>query len=80
MLMSTATTAPPFGNTVSLTGPFGLADPWASQPGGNPFPGSFGPDSPFVRFGSFVAQQPDAKATTVYSWNLGSSASSVRMA
>jgi hypothetical protein len=54
-----------------LTGPFNFADPWAVQPGGNPFPGSFGPDAPFVRFGSFVAQQPDAKATTVYSWNLG---------
>jgi hypothetical protein len=70
MLMSTATTAPPFGNTVSLTGPFSFADPWAIQPGGNPFPGNFGPDAPFVRFGSYVAQQPDAKATTVYSWNL----------
>jgi hypothetical protein len=71
MLMSTATTAPPFGNTVTVTGPFNFADPWAIQPGGNPFPGTFGPDAPFVRFGTFVAQQPDAKATTVYSWNLG---------
>src|SRR5262249_14209127 len=64
-------TAPPFGNTVNLTGPFNLSDPWAIQPGGNPFPGNFGPDSPFVRFGTFIAQQPDSKATTVYSWNLG---------
>ena len=70
MLMSTATTAPPFGNTVTLTGPFNFADPWTTQPGGNPFPGNFGADAPFVRFGTFVAQQPDAKATTVYSWNL----------
>jgi hypothetical protein len=70
MIMSTPATAPPFGNTVSLTGPLNFSDPWATQAGGNPFPGNFGPDAPFVRFGTFVAQQPDAKATTVYSWNL----------
>jgi len=70
MIMSTPATAPPFGNAITLTGPFNFGDPWAAQPGGNPFPGNFGPDAPFVRFGTFVAQQPDAKATTVYSWNL----------
>ncbi len=69
MIMSTPTTAPPFGNTVQPPGPLNFADPWASYPGGNPFTGSFGPNAPFVRYGSFVAQQPDAKATTVYSWN-----------
>ena len=68
-IMSTPTTAPPFGNTITPTGPLSFADPFASVPGGNPFPGTFGADAPFVRFGSFMAQQPDAKATTVYSWN-----------
>jgi len=69
MIMSTPTTAPPFGNTVSPTGPLDFSNPWSTYPGGNPFPGSFGPNAPFVNFGSYMAQQPDAKATTVYSWN-----------
>jgi hypothetical protein len=70
MIMSTPTTAPPFGNTVQPPGPLNFADPWSTVAGGNPFTTPFGPNSPFVQFGSFVAMQPDAKATTVYSWNL----------
>jgi hypothetical protein len=70
-IMSTPTTAPPFGNTVQPPGPLPFADPYSVVPGGNPFPGTFGPDAPFVRYGSFMAQQPDAKGTTVYSWNVG---------
>ena len=70
MIASTPTTAPPFGNTITPTGPLSFADPFAGYPGGNPFPGNFGPNAPFVRFGSFMAMQPNAKATTVYSWNL----------
>ncbi|HYR83735.1 MAG TPA: TonB-dependent receptor [Terriglobia bacterium] len=70
MLMSTATTAPPFGNTVQPPGPLNFADPYSTVAGGNPFPGSFDSNAPFVRYGSFVAQQPDAEAPTVYSWNL----------
>ncbi len=71
MIMSTPATAPPFGNTVQPPGPLNFADPFSTVAGGNPFPGSFDSNAPFVQFGSFVAQQPDAKATTVYSWNLG---------
>src|SRR5262245_55208929 len=70
-LMSVAATAPPFGNTVQPTGPLSFTDPWATFPGGNPFPTTPDPNAPFVTFGSFAAQQPDAKATTIYSWNLG---------
>jgi hypothetical protein len=69
MIMSTPTTAPPFGNTVQPAGPLNFANPWGTVAGGDPFTLPFGPNSPFVRFGSFVAQQPDAKATTVYTWN-----------
>jgi hypothetical protein len=69
MIMSTPTTAPPFGNTVQPPGPLNFANPWGTVPGGDPFTLPFGPNSPFVKFGSFVAQQPDAKATTVYTWN-----------
>ncbi|HTR39007.1 MAG TPA: carboxypeptidase regulatory-like domain-containing protein [Bryobacteraceae bacterium] len=69
-IMSTPTTAPPFGNTVQPPGPLNFANPWATVAGGNPFTTPFGPNSPFVNFGSFMAQQPDAKGTTVYTWNL----------
>jgi hypothetical protein len=68
-IMSTPTTAPPFGNTVTPTGPLAFESPWSTVPGGNPFPGDFGPNARFVQNGSYMAQQPDAKATTVYSWN-----------
>jgi hypothetical protein len=68
-IMSTPTTAPPFGNTVQPPGPLNFADPYSTVVGGNPFPGAFGPDAPFVRFGSYMAQDPDSKATTVYAWN-----------
>ncbi len=70
-IMSTPTTAPPFGNAISPVGVLLLADPWATVPGGNPFPGSGATaDTTFVKNGSYMAMQPDAKATTVYSWNL----------
>jgi hypothetical protein len=69
-IMSTPTTAPPFGNALTnIPGPLNFADPWSTVPGGNPFPGSFGPDAVFIQNGNYVAMQPDAKATTVYSWN-----------
>jgi len=71
MIMSTPATAPPFASTVTVNGPVNFGDPYASYPGGNPFPGNFtiGPNVPFVQFGSYVAQQPDAKGTTVLTWN-----------
>ncbi len=68
-IMSTPTTAPPFGNTITPNGPLPFADPYSAVTGGNPFPSQFNADATFVRFGSFMAQQPDAKATTVYEWN-----------
>jgi hypothetical protein len=70
-IMSTPTTAPPFASTVNVPGPLSFADPYGNYPGGNPFPGNFtiGPNVPFVAFGSYVAQQPDARGTTVLTWN-----------
>jgi hypothetical protein len=70
MIQSTPATAPPFGNTVQPPGPLNFGDPWGTVSGGDPFTAPFGPNSSFVQFGSFVAMQPNAKATTVYSWNL----------
>jgi hypothetical protein len=68
-IMSTPTTAPPFGNALTnIPGPLKFSDPWSTL-GGNPFPGTFGPDAPFIRNGNFVPMDPHAKATTVYSWN-----------
>jgi hypothetical protein len=68
-IMSTPATAPPFASTVQPPGPLNFADPYSTVPGGNPFPIITGPDTPFVPFGSFVAQQPDAKGPTTYTWN-----------
>src|SRR5262249_51812253 len=70
MIASTPTTAPAFGNTLTANGPLNFADPFSTVAGGNPFPGTFGADAPFVQFGSFMAMEPNAKGTTVYSWNL----------
>ena len=70
-IMSTPTTAPPFASTINVPGPLSFADPYGNYPGGNPFPGNFtiGPNVPFVAFGSYVAQQPDSRGTTVLTWN-----------
>ena len=70
MIASTPTTAPPFGNTVQPPGPLSFADPYSTFAGGNPFPGTFDANARFVPFGSFMAMEPNAKGTTVYSWNL----------
>jgi hypothetical protein len=70
MIASTPTTAPPFGNTVTPTGPLNFADPYSTVPGGNPFPGTFDANAPFIQNGSYMAMEPNAKGTTVYSWNL----------
>jgi hypothetical protein len=69
-IMSTPTTAPPFGNALTgVPGPLNFADPWSTVAGGNPFPGSFGPNAPFIFNGNYVPMEQHAKATTVYSWN-----------
>ena len=63
--------SPPWGNVISLTSPSGgLGNPWASVPGGNPFPTKFGADLPFVPFGDFQNVPYDLKPITVSSWNL----------
>jgi hypothetical protein len=70
-IMSNPASAPPYGNSVNRQGVLNPADPWAGYPGGNPFPGSFGPNVPFIFNGQYLAQDPNAKATTVYTWNFG---------
>ena len=70
MLFSTEATAPPFGDQVTVNGPESFNTPFANLPGGNFFPVAFSPNAPFTPSGTYVAVQPDLKATTVYSWNL----------
>jgi hypothetical protein len=70
MIYSTEATAPPFGDQTTITGPEPFATPFANSTGGNFFPVSFNANAPFTPGGTFVAVQPDMKATTVYSWNL----------
>ena len=66
-IMSNPTAAPPFSGRVQ-TNSVQFGNPYANIP--NPFPAITGPNSSFPNFGTFVAQQPDAKAPTTYTWNL----------
>jgi hypothetical protein len=62
--------APPYGNRVRLTDPVGrLDDPYLGVPGGNPFPATIGPDTPFVPFGAFGTMDPDINSPRIQSWN-----------
>src|SRR5665213_1292336 len=70
-IMSNPASAPPYGNSVTNPGPLNFSDPWSTIAGGNPFPGTFGPTVPFIRNGQYLAQDPNAKSTTVYTWNFG---------
>ena len=67
-IMSTPTSAPPFASRVVINGPVSFASPYGAS--ANPFPVSTGTGAGFVPFGAFVAQQPDAKGPTTYTWNL----------
>jgi hypothetical protein len=63
--------APPWGGFVSITNPpGGLADPWAGQPGGNPFPLTIGPNAAYNPFATYAAFDYDTKSTYVQQWNL----------
>lgn len=63
--------SPPFGQTVSL-GATDLANPWATYPGGNPFPGlrNLNANTPFVTQGVFVNTPLDLKQMYLQQWNL----------
>jgi hypothetical protein len=65
--------APPWGNVLTLQGPLPFLNPYINNPGGNPFPGCggnpCGKDAAFVSNGTYIAVQPNAKPTTVDTWN-----------
>ena len=62
-------TAAPFGNFMTVTG-VGLDNPWATFPGGNPFPAPIGPDVQFVPYTNFQSMAADVQTPTVSSFNL----------
>ena len=61
--------SPPFGNNTTFT-PASFANPWASQPGGNPYPLTLSKNSPFINFGAFENFLTDPKTTYVQQWSL----------
>jgi hypothetical protein len=67
--------APPWGNVLTQQGPLPFLNPYANNPGGNPFPGCggnpCGRDTAFVSNGTYIAVQPTSRFTTVYTWNFG---------
>ncbi len=71
---------PPWGETIGIVPPAittptsvgGLADPWAQQPGGNPFPVPLHPSSTvaFPQNGTWVFEQQNVHATNDQQWNV----------
>jgi hypothetical protein len=59
----------PFGNAVTLQN-VQMSDPWATYPGGDPFPTVIDKNSPFSTFGLVSSHPFDAKPTIVNQWNL----------
>jgi hypothetical protein len=60
--------SPPFGNT-EIFQASSFTNPYASNPGGDIFPYTVGPNAPFVPGGIFIALQPNLKTTAVHQWN-----------
>ena len=63
----------PYRLTVALGGT-SLDDPYATFPGGNPFPYTFNPNNPslaFPAYTSFIPFPPDLDPTRQYSWDIG---------
>ena len=61
---------PPFGNSVTVNSPASFADPWQSQPGGNPFPFVLSPNVVFPGFGQVVTFPLNPRMTYQNQWNL----------
>jgi len=64
--------SPPFGDTVSLTGPISFANPWATYPGGNPFPAldNAPKTAAFPLEGIYVNTPLNPKPMYLEQWNL----------
>lgn len=67
--------APPFSSQTTVLYPATFvpeefANPWASQPGGNPYPLGIGKNTPFIKFGSYENFLLNPKTTYSQQWNL----------
>jgi hypothetical protein len=66
------TTNAPYGNSLILSNPGPLSNPWAGYPGGNPFPGTY-PPSPNVTFPLYAAYSTipmNLHPTYMTQWNI----------
>jgi hypothetical protein len=66
------TTNAPYGNSLDLSNPGPLSNPWATYPGGNPFPGTYPPSSnvTFPVGASYSTIPPHLKPTYMTQWNI----------
>ena len=63
---------PPWGGRLTLVSPSGgLANPYAGQPGGNPFPFVLNQNTVFPQYGNMDSFNPDTRVPYVNQWNLG---------
>ena len=62
---------PPWGSLVTLNN-VSLSDPYATYPGGNPFPREIGNDAAFPLFGTYWTQQREAETPYTQHWNVSS--------
>jgi hypothetical protein len=64
--------ASPFRLTVQQGGHLSFDDPYATFPGGNPFPYTYDPANPqFPAYATFLPVPADLKPAKQYSWNVG---------
>jgi hypothetical protein len=59
---------PPWGSSTTLINP-SFSDPWSSVQGGNPFPRSYGPTTPFIPNGNFTVLS-NIEPAQAQNWNL----------
>lgn len=63
---------PPFRLLVVETGPLSLDNPWATYPGGDPYPYNFNKANPyFPAYSSYLPVPSNWKNADQYSWNAG---------
>lgn len=69
-LLANAETVSPFVQTVVETG-VNLDNPWATYPGGDPFPSPFSKTNPvFAPYGTQLQSVPNLDSMVQYSWNV----------
>jgi hypothetical protein len=61
--------SPPFNYDVTVNNSM-YDDPWAPQPGGNPFPATYGTNASFTAFGGYTTMPYHLDSSKALSWNL----------